>query len=162
MGISSHSGLPGTDRPKSMSPWAASLAPGVLLMKRFLMGLATICISLGTSIEAAAGTGSWPQFLGPDRNNISKETGLLKKWPEGGPRLLWTAQGCGRGYSAVAVTGKMIYTTGCSTHIVCSTKSSSHMPEPGVGRAPCGAPTTGIRAGTNWARARRSSTLPAT
>ena len=29
----------------------------------------------------------WPQFGGPDRNGISRETGLLKQWPEGGPQL---------------------------------------------------------------------------
>ena len=29
---------------------------------------------------------SWPQFHGPDRDNISRETGLLKTWPMEGPR----------------------------------------------------------------------------
>ena len=30
----------------------------------------------------------WPQFQGPDRNNVSRDTGLLKTWPANGPKLL--------------------------------------------------------------------------
>ncbi|MFP6763863.1 MAG: PQQ-binding-like beta-propeller repeat protein [Planctomycetaceae bacterium] len=44
----------------------------------------------------------WPQFLGPDRNGISKETGLLDSWGDAGPDELWRIPG-GVGMSAVAV-----------------------------------------------------------
>ena len=54
----------------------------------------------------------WPCFHGPNRDNKSTETGLLKQWPEGGPKLLWTASGLGKGYSAVSVAGGLIYTAG--------------------------------------------------
>jgi outer membrane protein assembly factor BamB len=54
----------------------------------------------------------WPQWQGPTRNNKSSETGLLKQWPEGGPKQLWIADGLGQGYSTVAVAGGKIYTTG--------------------------------------------------
>jgi outer membrane protein assembly factor BamB len=54
----------------------------------------------------------WPQFHGPNRNNLSTEKGLLKKWPDGGPALLWTARGIGHGYSSAAIAARMIYTTG--------------------------------------------------
>jgi outer membrane protein assembly factor BamB len=54
----------------------------------------------------------WPSFHGSDRTNKSKETGLLKKWPDKGPKLLWTASGLGTGYSGVSVSGGMIYTAG--------------------------------------------------
>lgn len=33
--------------------------------------------------------GDWPQFLGPDRNGTSAETGLLSKWPAAGPKVIW-------------------------------------------------------------------------
>ena len=46
---------------------------------------------------------SWPEFHGPGRTNISQEQGLLKKWPEGGPPLVWTYSQCGHGYSGVAI-----------------------------------------------------------
>jgi outer membrane protein assembly factor BamB len=54
----------------------------------------------------------WPCFHGLDRANKSKETGLLKKWPDKGPELLWTAAGLGAGYSGVSVSDGMIYTAG--------------------------------------------------
>lgn len=55
---------------------------------------------------------SWPQWQGPDRTNVSKETGLLTKWPEGGPKLLWTYDNAGIGYSGPAVVGDRLYTMG--------------------------------------------------
>jgi len=54
----------------------------------------------------------WPQFNGPRRDNRSTETGLLKRWPEEGPDLLWTAEGIGHGFSTVSIADGMIYTTG--------------------------------------------------
>lgn len=54
----------------------------------------------------------WPQFRGPNRDNISHETGLLKSWPADGPRLLWTATGLGEGYSSVSVAGGLVLTMG--------------------------------------------------
>jgi outer membrane protein assembly factor BamB len=33
----------------------------------------------------------WPQFLGPERNSTSPQTGILRSWPETGPEVLWTA-----------------------------------------------------------------------
>jgi len=57
-------------------------------------------------------TAYWPQFCGPNRDNRSTETGLLKKWPEGGPNPLWSARGIGEGFSTVAIADGLIYTTG--------------------------------------------------
>jgi outer membrane protein assembly factor BamB len=34
----------------------------------------------------------WTQFRGPNRDGKSAETGLLKKWPEGGPQQLWAEE----------------------------------------------------------------------
>lgn len=59
-----------------------------------------------------AGSNEWNQFRGPNRDNISLETGLLKSWPAGGPKLVWTARGLGEGYSGVSVSKGMIYTMG--------------------------------------------------
>ncbi len=58
------------------------------------------------------GTPSWPQFHGPARTNISPETGLLKKWPEEGPPLVWQYSRCGKGYSGVSIADGMIFTAG--------------------------------------------------
>ena len=52
------------------------------------------------SLAAAERPGeSWPQFLGPRADGISRETGLLNKWPTGGPSILWSKQ-VGTGYGA--------------------------------------------------------------
>jgi outer membrane protein assembly factor BamB len=51
---------------------------------------------------APAGNGNWPQFLGPNRNGISAETGLLSTWPEGGPREVWRVPG-GVGMAGLAI-----------------------------------------------------------
>ncbi len=55
---------------------------------------------------------SWPEFHGSGRTNISSDQGLLKEWPEGGPRLIWTYSQCGNGYSGVAIAQGMIFTAG--------------------------------------------------
>lgn len=54
----------------------------------------------------------WPQFRGPNRDDISTEKGLLKEWPKDGPPLAWTAKGLGGGYSTVSIVGDRIYTLG--------------------------------------------------
>jgi len=52
------------------------------------------------------------QWRGPNRNGIYSETGLLKKWPDGGPKLLWHFDELGDGHTSAAVTASGIYTTG--------------------------------------------------
>ena len=56
----------------------------------------------------------WPQWHGPSRDNLSTETGLLKQWPQGGPKLLWSARGLGSGYGSIALRGDRIYLQGAS------------------------------------------------
>ena len=55
---------------------------------------------------------SWTRFHGPDHDNKSADTGLLMEWPEGGPKLLWTAEGIGYGYSGVTISDGRIFTSG--------------------------------------------------
>jgi outer membrane protein assembly factor BamB len=50
----------------------------------------------------------WPQFRGPRRDNISWETGLLHKWPAGGPKVLWSTPVC-QGYAAPAIHSGRVY-----------------------------------------------------
>ncbi len=55
---------------------------------------------------------SWPRFHGPKGDNISTETGLLKEWPEQGPKLGFVAKGLGSGFASVTIAGGLIYTCG--------------------------------------------------
>lgn len=54
----------------------------------------------------------WPSWRGPNRDDISTETGLLKQWPEGGPEKLWTSNEAGLGYSGVAIVDGVLFTMG--------------------------------------------------
>src|SRR5215213_1456856 len=54
----------------------------------------------------------WPQYRGPNRDDVSPETGLLKEWPKAGPPLAWTFENAGVGYSPVSVVGDRVYVTG--------------------------------------------------
>ncbi|HEV2845017.1 MAG TPA: hypothetical protein VG477_09245 [Thermoanaerobaculia bacterium] len=44
-------------------------------MRRPLIAL-SVCLLAGTALAA-----DWPQLRGPNRDGISRETGLLKSWP---------------------------------------------------------------------------------
>jgi hypothetical protein len=73
-------------------------------------GAALYAIAAASFCTAEAA--DWPHFRGPNRDGKSAETGLLKKWPEGGPELLWSVEGLGIGFSSVAVVDGYVYTTG--------------------------------------------------
>ncbi|MCX6923270.1 MAG: PQQ-binding-like beta-propeller repeat protein, partial [Verrucomicrobia bacterium] len=62
-----------------------------------------------TILLTCARADDWPQWQGPDRNAISKETGLLKEWPKDGPPLAWKTQKLGGGDSAPSVAAGRIF-----------------------------------------------------
>src|SRR4051812_31585045 len=59
--------------------------------------------------KAPARTVDWPQWRGPRRDGGAHAPALLAKWPRGGPRRLWEAEG-GEGFSSFAVAGGRLYT----------------------------------------------------
>ena len=61
------------------------------------------------ALLSSASGNDWPQWQGPDRNAISKETGLLKEWPKEGPPVAWKVTGLGGGDSAPSVAAGRIY-----------------------------------------------------
>ena len=72
----------------------------------------TLVAALIMSAAAIHAASDWPQWQGPDRSGISKETGLLKAWPSSGPPLVWTATGLGGGYSTPSVAAGRLYVMG--------------------------------------------------
>lgn len=66
----------------------------------------------GASAGGGAAAGDWPQWRGPNRDDVSRETGLLKKWPAGGPKRTWVSEEAGLGYSGFSVVGGKLYTMG--------------------------------------------------
>jgi outer membrane protein assembly factor BamB len=71
------------------------------------MAEATVALAVVPSPEPG-----WPQFRGPRRDGKSDETGLLQSWPEGGPRLIWSASGLGSGYSSPIIVRGRMYVSG--------------------------------------------------
>jgi outer membrane protein assembly factor BamB len=61
------------------------------------------------SKPAANTNAEWPQWRGPNRDGISKETGLLKSWPASGPKVLWRTSS-GEGYSGISIANGRGYT----------------------------------------------------
>ncbi len=67
----------------------------------------SIAIAIASSIALRAD--DWPQWRGPARTGVSRETGLLKEWPKDGPPLRWKRTDIGPGYSAPAVVGGKVF-----------------------------------------------------
>jgi outer membrane protein assembly factor BamB len=81
---------------------------------RLLTAIAALCLCFSAvfitrSANMPAGTSDWPQWRGPQRDGVSKETGLLKQWPKEGPKLVWQVNDLGDGYSTPSVVGERIY-----------------------------------------------------
>lgn len=69
---------------------------------------AVLAVALVADTLTAA---DWPRWRGPNHDGVSTETGLLKAWPKGGPKLVWTADLGGVGYSSPVVAGGRLYIT---------------------------------------------------
>lgn len=76
-------------------------------MKQIPLTLALLAASLASALAL-----DWPQWRGPDRDDISKETGLLKQWPTEGPKPLWIFKNAGQGYSGPSVVAGTLFTLG--------------------------------------------------
>lgn len=77
-----------------------------------LVAVSAFAVATAVFLPAQTTTGDWPQWRGPDRNGVSRETGLLQEWPSGGPAVAWSASGLGAGYGTVAVKGTRVFVQG--------------------------------------------------
>ena len=77
--------------------------------------LSACLLVMGASVAGAA---DWPQWRGPNRDGKSAEKGLLKGFPEGGPKLLWQVTEpdiIGTGYGTPAVVKGRLYIVGADS-----------------------------------------------
>jgi len=84
----------------TLKSWSASegrLRPAVAIL-----AAAVVLLSVGGY------AGDWPQYLGPNRNGVSPETGLARTWPAEGPKVLWTFP-LGGGFAGPAVSEGKVY-----------------------------------------------------
>ncbi len=68
--------------------------------------MGSLMVLCAVSLHSFAG--DWPQFCGPERNNISAETGLANSWTEAGPKVLWETP-VHDGYSGPAIKDGKVY-----------------------------------------------------
>lgn len=59
---------------------------------------------------ATATADDWPQWMGPQRDNVWRETGILDSFPDDGPKVSWRAEVAG-GYSGPAVADGVVIVT---------------------------------------------------
>ena len=71
-----------------------------------------LVVAMMIGFAATAKAADWPQFRGPNRDGKSTETGLLQKWPDDGPKLLWRVDDLGHGFTSAAVANGLVYSTG--------------------------------------------------
>lgn len=67
--------------------------------------LLVCCLSIATSTLNAD---NWPQWMGPKRDGVWRDRGLLEEFPDGGPKVLWRKQ-VNSGYAGPAVDDGRVY-----------------------------------------------------
>jgi len=95
-----------------------------------LASLLSLAAGLRFDLSAAERPGSdWPKFQGPRGDGTSPETGLLRQWPAGGPKVLWRVP-IEQGWNAPSVVGDDLYLAwsetprGGAETVVCLSASS--------------------------------------
>jgi outer membrane protein assembly factor BamB len=73
------------------------------------MGIALVCF-IAWAASPCAVEADWPQWLGPRRDGVWRESGILDKFPPGGPKVRWRYP-IGGGYSGPAVQGGKVFLT---------------------------------------------------
>jgi len=101
-----------------------------------LRAAATVILLLGCAAALRAQTAApqnptdWPQWRGPSRSAVSRETGLLKSWPAAGPARAWSASNLGAGFGSLAVSRDRIFVQGMrnSQSVVSALNRADGMP----------------------------------
>lgn len=78
----------------------------------------------------------WPQWMGPLRDNVWRETGVITRFPDGGPQILWRTPIAG-GYSGPAVAGGRVYVTDYRTADGVRSDNFERREQTGVERVLC-------------------------
>ena len=67
-------------------------------------------LALSVFVAATAQADDWPQWMGPKRDNIWREEGIIDSFPQGGPKAVWRTPIAG-GYAGPAVAGGKVFVT---------------------------------------------------
>ena len=72
------------------------------------MKFLTLASAVLTTFSFAALADDWPQWHGPQRDGVWRESGILEKFPPGGPKVLWRTP-VNRGYAGPSVVADRVY-----------------------------------------------------
>lgn len=75
---------------------------------RTIVLASTLAMPLSSLLLAIASADDWPQWLGPKRDGVWRETGIIENFPTGGPPVLWRTS-IGAGYSGPSVAAGRVY-----------------------------------------------------
>jgi len=109
---------------------------------KYVAQLAAIITVFGVSCSVAAAAddskNDWPGWRGKNRDALTSEKGLLKDWPKGGPKLLWSFEAAGFGYGQPAIVGDELFILGKDENGEFIKKLNLHGKEIGRGKLDSG------------------------
>ena len=73
-------------------------------MRRLIYMVSLACCLTASGVRAD----EWPQWLGPQRDGVWRETGIIENFPPGGPKVRWRHP-VGEGYSGPAVADGKVF-----------------------------------------------------
>ena len=80
------------------------------MVKSHFIMILTFAVVMAAVLAAQTPPGTdWPQWRGPDRTGVSKESGLMKQWPASGLSRIWSVSNLGAGYGSIALKGDRIF-----------------------------------------------------
>ena len=74
--------------------------------------VAALTLTLTTFLATLAHAEDWPNWRGPNHDDLSTETGLMQDWPDGGPEKSWHVTTGGIGYAGFSIVGNQLFTLG--------------------------------------------------
>lgn len=74
------------------------------------MPVRTTTLALVLLAASVGRADDWPNWMGPQRDNVWRETGIVEKFPPNGPKVLWRTPVAG-GYAGPAVAAGKVYVT---------------------------------------------------
>lgn len=75
-----------------------------------VVGVVACLTWVAAALPTVASAQDWPQWMGPQRDNVWRESGIVDKFPAGGPPVLWRTPIAG-GYAGPAVSQGRVFIT---------------------------------------------------
>lgn len=95
--------MSGSQKPKTAPSFGRMMRPAFPIVPMALLAASSVNL-----IPVASHADDWPQWLGPKRDGVWRETGIIDNFPPAGPRVLWRTL-IGAGYSGPSVAAGRVY-----------------------------------------------------